>query len=75
MSSLSVELTTPSLEQAVRNHKKVARAAIRLQKSIEADTILDNLMPIITARLAAQAQQGLIPAISVAELMDMADEA
>lgn len=68
------ELTQPTLEQAVRNHKKIARAAIRLQKSIEADTILSNLMPVLTARLAAQAQQGLIPSLSVAELMDMADE-
>jgi len=63
---------SPSLEQAILNHRKVVRAAIRLKHSIEADNELAVVMPVITARLAAMVQQGLIPALSIAEVMDLA---
>ena len=63
---------SPSLEQAILNHKKVVRAAIRLKHSIEADNELAVVMPIVVARLAGMVHDGLIPALSVAEIMDLA---
>ncbi len=59
------------LEQAIVNHVKVARAAIRLRHSIEADTEINATIDKIRARLASQAQQGLIPSMTVTEILSM----
>jgi hypothetical protein len=61
-----------ALEQAIINHKKIVRNAIRLKHSIEADNELNIVMPMVEARLNALAQQGLIPTMSITEVLDFA---
>ena len=69
------ELTAPSLEQAVKNHRKVVRAAIRLRHSVAADNELAVVMPRLEAKLALMLHQGAIPALSLAEVEGLLDEA
>lgn len=71
--SLSSELRQPSLEQAVRNHIKVIRAAIRLKHSIQADNELADVLPVVRARLAAQMQKGEIKGITLAEMLELVE--
>jgi hypothetical protein len=70
---LSSELRQPTLEQAVKNHVKVIRAAIRLKHSIQADNELAEVLPQVRARLAAQMQQGEIRGITVAEMLELVE--
>jgi hypothetical protein len=67
--SLAVELRGPSLEQVVKNHLKVARAAIRLKHSIQADNELEQAIPVLRQRLAAQMQEGAVAGLSVEEML------
>lgn len=66
---LADELASPSLEQAYKNHVKVARAAIRLRHSIAADNELSVMLPKIKVRLQAQMQDGRIDGMTVAEML------
>ncbi|MCC6311351.1 MAG: hypothetical protein IT345_10595 [Trueperaceae bacterium] len=63
----------PSLEQAFRNHVKVARAAIRLKHSIAADNELAVLLPALKVRLEAGMQEGRIPELTIADLLAMVE--
>lgn len=74
MSSLRAELQAPTLEQAVKNYRKVVRAAIRLRKSIEADNLLAEVMPTVEVYLAGQLQQGVIPSLTLGDIEAMLDE-
>lgn len=73
MPSLSDELRTPSLDQAVKNHMKVARAAIVLKHRIAADNELAVVLPVIRKRLAAQLQNGHIEGITFGEMLELLD--
>lgn len=73
MASLADELRAPSLEQVVKNHVKVARAAVRLRHSIAADNELEQLIPVIRGRLAAQMQAGRIPELTVADMLALVE--
>ena len=59
------------IEQAIVNHMKIARDAIRLKHSIAADTELNTVLPALRTRLEAQAQHGILPALTVPELLDI----
>lgn len=61
------------LEQAVANHRKVARAAIRLKYSILADEELNRLMPVLEQRLSVQLQTGRVEAMSVDDILAIAE--
>jgi hypothetical protein len=63
-----------ALEQAVVNHKKIVRTAIRLRHSIEADNELNDIMPVVERKLRAMQQQGLIPSMDLADVMKLLDE-
>jgi hypothetical protein len=69
--SVAKELRSPSLEQVVKNHIKVARSAIRLRHSIEADNELAAAIPELRIRLAAQMQEGRVAGLSVAEMLEL----
>jgi hypothetical protein len=71
--SLSNELRQPTLDQIMKNHVKVARAAIRLKHSIAADNELESVLPELRARLASQMQQGYIAGLSVAEMLALVE--
>lgn len=71
--SLASELRQPTLEQAVKNHVKVIRAAIRLKHSIQADNELADVLPQVRAVLAAQMQTGHIEGITVAEMLALVE--
>lgn len=58
------------LAQAIADHLKIARSAIRLKHSIMADNELNDVMPVITRRLTALAQDGAVPAIDVPRLVE-----
>lgn len=62
------------LEQAIVNHRKVARAAIRLKHSLAADDELNRIMPVLEQRLAAQLQQGRIEPMSVDDILLIAEQ-
>lgn len=66
---LGSELRQPSLDQLVRNHVKIARAAIRLKHSIEADNELEQAIPALRKRLAKQMQEGYISGLSVEDML------
>jgi len=57
-----------SLEQAVKNHRKIARALIRLKHSVEADNELAEFMPLLEARLVSYQQEARIPALTSSEI-------
>lgn len=61
------------LEQTVANHRKVARAAIRLKYSILADEELNRVMPEIEKRLDCALQQGRIEPMSVDDILAIAE--
>lgn len=69
--SLASELRQPTLEQAVKNHVKVIRTAIRLKHAIQADNELAEVLPQVRAMLAAQMQTGRIQGISVTDMMEL----
>ena len=71
--SISSELRQPSLEQVVKNHMKVARAAIVLKHRIQADNELAVVLPEIRKRLAVQMQQGHVEGITVAEMLSLVE--
>lgn len=71
--SLTDELRQPSLEQVMKNHLKVARAAIRLKHSIAADNELEYLIPELRRSLTAQLQQGKVKGLSVAEMLELVE--
>ena len=60
-----------AIEQAIINNVKMARALIRLRHSIEADEELNDVLPVIRARLEAQAQEGRITGLSYEDLRRM----
>lgn len=60
-----------SLEQAIINHRKIARTAIRLKHSIAADNELNEFMPTLERRLTLMAQAGHIPELSLAQMLDI----
>ena len=62
-----------ALEQSIINHKKIVRAAIRLKHSIAADNELNDVMPLVAARLTAMAQMGLIPEMTMGEALLLAE--
>lgn len=67
----------PSLEQARMNARKVARTAIRLKHSIEADNELNALMPVLDRELAKMLQNGQTPRLGMADierLLEVGDE-
>lgn len=70
---LADELRQPSLEQVVKNHAKVLRAAIRLKHSIAADNELEYAVPELRARLAEQMQAGRVEGLSVGEMLKIAE--
>lgn len=59
------------LEQARINARKVARSAIRLKHSVAADNELNELMPRLERRLNEMLQQGLIPAMTHADIEEL----
>jgi len=61
------------IEQTIANYLKIARTAIVLKHRIMADNELNAILPTIRTRLEAQAQQGLLPSLTVPELLDIAD--
>lgn len=61
------------IEQSIANHRKVARALIRMKHSIAADEELNRVMPIIEARLTAQVQAGKVPALTADELLSLSE--
>lgn len=61
----------PSVEQAIKNNVKVARAMIRLRHSIEADTVIAAAIPRIRARLEAQASAGRVEGLGYDELLQL----
>ena len=61
------------IEQAIADYMKIARTAIVLKHRIAADNELNKVLPQIRVRLEAQAQNGLLPSLSVPELLDVAD--
>jgi hypothetical protein len=63
------------LEQVVVNHRKVARAVIRLKHSIAADNELNRAMPLIERRLEAMLQQGRIEPLSAEDILAIAESA
>jgi hypothetical protein len=58
----------PSLEQSVVNARKVARAAIRLKHSIQADNELNVIMPVLERRLEKMLHEGAVPALSMSDI-------
>lgn len=60
--------TRPSIEQAVINNVKMARALIRLRHSILADEELNEALPRIRRELEAQAQNGIVTGLTYDEL-------
>lgn len=58
----------PSLEQAIVNTRKVARTAIRLKHSIEADNELNEVMPLLELKLERMLQEGHIPALTMGDI-------
>lgn len=72
--SLHDELTAPTLEQAVKNHRKLVRWAIRAHYSIAADNALAVVMPALEVRLAKALQEGRVPSLSLAEVSGIVDE-
>lgn len=62
------------LEQAIANHRKVARMAIRLKHSIAADEELNRVMPVLERRLAEQLQAGRIDPMGVDDILAIAEE-
>lgn len=71
--SLADRLQQPSLEQVMKNHQKVARAAIRLKHSIAADNELEHVMAALKVRLAEQAQEGRLMGMSVADMLRLVE--
>lgn len=71
--SLAKELRQPSLEQAVKNHMKVARAAIVLKHRIEADNEIAVVLPEVRKRLMKQMQNGYIEGITVADMLALVE--
>ena len=59
-----------AVAQAIINHKKIARSAIRLKHSIAADNELNEVMPVIENRLVALAQQGRVPELTISQIME-----
>lgn len=70
---LSSELRQPSLDQVVKNHIKVARAAVRLKHAIAADNEIAQVIPELRVRLAAQMQAGHIEGLSVEEMLRLVE--
>ena len=70
---LHEELRQPSLEQLVKNHMKVARAAIVLKHRIAADNELEYVLPEVRKRLQAQMQQGYVEGLSVADMLALVE--
>ena len=56
------------LERAVANNVKMARSVIRLRHSIEADDELAAAIPLIRARLQAEAQNGQVQGLGYDDL-------
>lgn len=71
--SLAKELQQPTLEQAVKNHMKVARSAIVLKHRIQADNELAVVLPEVRKRLAMQMQQGYVEGITVADMLRLVE--
>lgn len=65
--------STPSVEQAIKNNVKVARSMIRLRHSIEADTVISNLIPKLRVRLESQAASGQVTGLGYEELIQLLD--
>lgn len=63
-----------ALEQAIANHRKIARTAIRLKHSVAADNELNEFMPKLEVRLAAMLQNGRVPELSVGEMLELVGE-
>lgn len=74
---LTMKATTdpfaPDLEQAVKNHIKVARSAIRLKHSVLADNELAVVIPKLRTALAAQMQTGRIDGMTTEEMLRLAE--
>lgn len=71
--SLSNELRQPSLDQLVRNHIKVARAAIVLKHRIQADNELAAVLPELRKRLASQMAAGYVEGITLTEMIALVE--
>jgi len=71
--SLHNELRQPSLEQAMKNHMKVVRAAVVLKHRIAADNELEYVLPKVRKELARQAQDGMIRGISVGDMLALVE--
>lgn len=62
------------IEQSIINARKVARAAIRLKHSIEADNELNDIMPLLERRLVAMAQEGEVPSLTMGDIEQVLNE-
>jgi hypothetical protein len=71
--SLTDELRQPSLDQLMRNHIKVARAAIVLKHRIQADNELEQVLPELRKRLAIQMQNGHVEGLSVKDMLELVE--
>lgn len=61
------------LAQAMADHLKVARVAIRLKYSLAADHELNRIMPVLEQRLAEMMQEGKIPEMGAADILQIAE--
>lgn len=66
-------MAEPTLDQIYKNHIKVARTAIRLKHSIQADNELAEALPALRLRLESELQMGRMPALSVGELIALVE--
>lgn len=61
------------IEQAIANHRKVARSLIRLKHSVAADIELNDVMPVIERKLQALAASGQVPSLTTDELLSLTE--
>lgn len=61
----------PSLVQAEKNAMKIAQTLIRLKHSLAADNELNEVMPILQARLQDMAQSGRLPALTMSQIEEI----